>query len=174
MSKTVLLLRHAKAARGDPEQADFDRPLSKRGRRDAPALGAWMREHDLKPDLILCSDARRARETCEAVAEALAPAAPTLNERGLYMVNASALLHRLRRIADSVSCVLLVGHNPGLHELAAGLAEETATESPALARLREKFPTCALARLDFEGARWQELGPGKGRLSLLVTPADFD
>jgi phosphohistidine phosphatase len=67
--------------------------------------------------------------------------------------------------------VLLVGHNPGLHELALGLA--MAEESPELDRLREKFPTCALARIDFAVPRWQELGPGKGRLGLLVTPAEL-
>jgi phosphohistidine phosphatase len=171
MSKTVLVLRHAKAARDDPDRADFDRSLTKMGRRDAPAMGAWMRAHGLKPDLILCSDAKRAKETCEGIAEALAPSAPTLHERGLYMASASALLHRLRRLADSVSCVLLVGHNPGLQELAAALAGTE--DSPELDRLRQKFPTCALARLDFTAARWQDVAPGKGRLALLVTPADL-
>ena len=171
MSKTVLILRHAKAAREDPDLADFDRPLTKRGRREAPAMGAWMSDHGLRPDLVLCSEAKRARETCAAVTGALAGGAPTLHERGLYMASASALLHRLRRIGDSVSCVLLVGHNPGLHELAAALA--SADKSSELNRLRIKFPTCALARLDFAAARWQELATGTGRLALLVTPADL-
>ena len=134
MPKTVLLLRHAKSSRENPETADFDRPVTRRGRRDAPRMGKWMHEAGLKPDLVLCSDARRARETWTGLAETLGSAAPVLFERGLYMVSAKALRNRLRR----------------------------------------KFPTAALARLDFNLDDWRKLEPGSGRLALFVTPADLD
>jgi phosphohistidine phosphatase len=172
MTKTVLLLRHAKASREDPEMADFDRPLNPRGRRDAPRMGAWMRQSGLAPDLVLCSDARRARETWGGVAETLRSAAPVLFERGLYMASAKALCHRLQRIQGTVGTVLVIGHNPGIEEAARSLSERA---GEPLERLqREKFSTAALARIDFEIEEWGRLQPGHGRLSLFLKPDELD
>jgi phosphohistidine phosphatase len=170
MPKTVLLLRHAKSSREDPEMADFDRRLTGRGRRDAPRLGAWMRDAGLKPDLVLCSDAKRARETWAGLAETLSCAAPVLFERGLYMASAQALCRRLQRLPEAVGSVLVIGHNPGVEEAAQALADGA---GEPLERLRRKFPTAALARLDFEVADWARLEPGSGRLSEFVTPGDL-
>jgi phosphohistidine phosphatase len=168
MSKTVLLLRHAKASREDPEMADFDRPLNARGRQDAPRVGAWMRRSGLAPDLVLCSDAKRARETWAGVAETLRSGAPVLFERGLYMASAKALCHRLQRIQGTVGTVLVVGHNPGIEEAAQALARR---EGDALKHLqREKLPTAALVRLEFDISEWTQLQPGAGRLTLFKTP----
>ncbi len=171
MAKTLLLLRHAKSSRNDPDMADFDRPLAKRGRRDAPRIGRWMREAGLEPDLVLCSDAARTRETWSGLAESLHSAVPVLYERGLYMANAKALLHRLHRIAGDVGSVLVIAHNPGLEEAARALADG---KGEALKRLQRKFPTAALARLDFEIEDWGKLEPGSGRLGLFITPAELD
>ncbi len=171
MPKTLLLLRHAKSSREDPELADFDRPLSRRGRRDAPRMGEWMRKAGLKPDLILCSDAKRARDTWTELAEPLRSAAPVLFERGLYMATGKALLHRFQRLAGSIGSVLVIGHNPGLEEAAQTLADGT---GEALERLRQKFPTAALARLDFAIEDWRKLRPGSGRLALFLAPGDLD
>ena len=154
MGKTVLLLRHAKSSREDPELADFDRPLTGRGRRDAPRMGAWMREAGLKPDLVLCSDAKRARETWAGLAETLGSAAPVLFER-------------LQRLPGKVGSVLVIAHNPGLEEAAAALADGS---GEPMERLQRKFPTAALARLDFEIEDWSQLQPGSGRVSQFVTP----
>ncbi len=171
MPKTVLLLRHAKSSREDPEVADFDRPLTRRGQRDAPRLGKWMHETGHKPDLVLCSDAKRARETWAGLAETLQSAAPALFERGLYMANAKALIHRLHRLAGNVGSVLVIGHNPGLEDTARALADG---KGEALERMRRKFPTAALARLDFDLEDWRNLEPGSGRLSHFVTPTELD
>jgi phosphohistidine phosphatase len=172
MTKTVLLLRHAKASRDDPEMADFDRPLHKRGRRDAPRMGAWMRKSGLAPDLVLCSDAKRARETWAGVAETLRSAAPVLFERGLYMASAKAICHRLQRIQGTVGTVLVVGHNPGMEEAAKALAERG---GEPLERLqRDKLPTAGLVRLEFDIADWGQLQGGRGRLKLFKTAGDLD
>lgn len=171
MSKTVLLLRHAKAGREDPEMADFDRPLTERGRRDAPRVGAWMAQSGLAPDLVLCSDARRARETWAGIAETLRSGAPVLFERGLYMASAKALCHRLQRIQGTVGTVLVVGHNPGIEEAAQALARR---EGEPLDRLqRDKFPTAGLVRLEFDIANWGQLQAGAGRLTLFRTPEEL-
>lgn len=171
MPKTVLLLRHAKSSRDDLEVADFDRPLSRRGRRDAPRLGKWMHEAGHKPDLVLCSDAKRARETWAGLAETLQSAAPVLFERGLYMANAKALIHRLHRLAGGIASVLVIAHNPGLEEVAHALADG---KGETFERLQRKFPTAALARLDFDLEDWRKLEPGSGRLAHFVTPGDLD
>jgi phosphohistidine phosphatase len=169
--KTVLLFRHAKSSRDDPAAADFDRPLTKRGRHDAPRMGKWMHEAGIEPDLILCSDARRARETWNGLSQTLQSAAPVLFERGLYPASAKVLLNRLRRLAGNVNSVLVIGHNPALEEAAQALCDRN---GEAFERLRRKFPTAALARLDFKLDDWSKLEAGSGRLSLLVTPADLD
>jgi phosphohistidine phosphatase len=171
MGKTVLLLRHAKSSREDPELADFDRPLTGRGRRDAPRMGAWMHEAGLKPDLVLCSDAKRARETWAGLAETLRCAAPVLFERGLYMASAKALCRRLQRLPGKVGSVLVIAHNPGLEEAAQALADGS---GEPMERLQRKFPTAALARLDFEIEEWSQLQPGSGRMSQFVTPGALD
>ncbi|HXV23569.1 MAG TPA: histidine phosphatase family protein [Alphaproteobacteria bacterium] len=171
MAKTLLLLRHAKSSREDPEMADFDRPLTRRGRRDAPRMGEWMRKAGIKPDLILCSDARRARETWTELAQTLRSTAPVLFERALYMATSRALLHRLQRLAGSIGSVLVIGHNPGLEQTAQALANGT---GEALERLQQKFPTAALARLDFAIEDWNKLRPGSGRVALFVVPSDLD
>jgi len=171
-SKTVFLLRHAKSQRNDTDAADFDRPLSGRGRRDAPRMGAWMGRQGLQPDLVLCSDAVRARQTWEAAAPELHSTAPVLFERALYMASATALLNRLRRLPDTVRSVLLIGHNPGLETLAIALASPDG--SPELERMRTKFPTSALVRLDMALDHWRQLGPRAARLTLFAAPADLE
>lgn len=171
MSKTVLLLRHAKSSREDPEMADFDRPLAPRGRRDAPRMGRWMETAGIRPDLVLCSDARRARETWTALSGPLRCAAPVLYERGLYMASAKALCRRLQRLAGTVGSVLVIGHNPGLEEAGQVLGDGS---GEAFERLRSKFPTAALARLEFEIDDWSRLQPGTGRLATFITPGEIE
>src|SRR5262245_27489373 len=138
-TKTLYLLRHAKSDRSDADAADFDRPLAPRGRRDAPLLAAYMQDQGYHPALILCSPARRTRETLDLMQAALGPKIPTKFDRKLYLAMAEGLLLRLREVADKVPSVLLVGHNPGLERLAALLAGRG--DRDALARMREKYPT---------------------------------
>jgi len=159
--KTLYLLRHAKAA---PEASlgDARRPLAKRGRKAAKAMAEFLGKLDPAPELILCSTSLRTRETLELILPALAPPPAVTYEDGLYLAEASELLERLRKLRKDAQCVLLIGHNPGLHELAARLAADAG-------RLVEGFPTGALAALQLPGA-WAELQWQKARLMLYQTP----
>lgn len=153
--RRLVILRHAKSA-WPPELDDHDRPLAKRGRRDAPVAGQWLRGYGYVPDLVLCSTAVRARRTWELAAEALDARPPVVHDTELYHASAGELMDAVRRTAPETRTLLLVGHNPGLQELVLTLAAESVHEG--LARAREKFPTCAIAVLEWQG-RWASLGP---------------
>lgn len=164
------LLRHAKAARDDPGLDDHERPLAKRGRKDAPAMAAAMAEEGIRPDLVLVSTARRTRETWAAMAAAFDPRTEAAFEAGLYLAPAEDLFDRLRRLDDGRREVLLIGHNPGLQDLALRLA---APGDKAIAGLAEKFPTAALASLDLGPTGWRRLRPAGARLVRFLRPADL-
>jgi phosphohistidine phosphatase len=121
MSKRLYLLRHAKSSRKQPELADHERPLTGRGRRAASAIARHLREHDVTPELVLCSTARRARETLERLEPALGTAA-VRHEPQLYRASADVLLERLHSVPDDVASVMLIGHNPAIEQLALDLA----------------------------------------------------
>ncbi|PST17377.1 histidine phosphatase family protein [Mesorhizobium plurifarium] len=167
VTRRLMLLRHAKSAW--PEGvADHRRPLSERGRKAAPVVGAFMARRGLAPDLALVSTARRAQETWELVAGALPHEVAVRDAVGIYEVAATAILDVIRKIEPAVEKLLLVGHNPGMADLALLLAGRG--DEAALERLREKFPTAGLAVLDFDIERWSEMTPGTGRLVRFVTP----
>ena len=171
---TLSLLRHAKSSWDSPSLDDFDRPLAKRGQKAAPEIGAALAAMGLKPDLVLCSTALRARETLDLVLPKLASPAPqTIYEEALYMASPSTLLERVRsvppRIDDlAVHHVMLVGHNPGLEELAPMLIGGGATDD--ITRMAQKFPTAAAAIIAFDVDEWPMIGPGLGRLEHFLTP----
>lgn len=145
--KTLLILRHAKSSWGDPSLADHERPLNARGKRDAPRMGRLARDERLGPDLIISSDAVRARLTAEAMAEAIGYRRQILLDARLYHASPAEILAALRRaVQDDVSTVMIVGHNPGLEELVAQLTGEP-----------EDFPTAALARIDLPIDSWSDL-----------------
>lgn len=170
--KTLLLLRHAKSNWDDPVLADFDRPLATRGRKAAPSMGRELERRGWRPDAVLVSTAKRTRQTWDLVAAELW-AAPQPEFRGLlYDASAEQLLAELRQAPAAVKTLLLIGHNPGMEDLAQLLAGD-GSDAQALERLREKFPTAALARLRFEGA-WTDLGAGAARLSHCLRPKDLD
>ena len=167
---TLVILRHAKSSWNDPAEDDFDRPLNGRGRKAAPEAGEMLRGLKIAPDLVLCSPAKRTRETLElALPEIGAGKTPkiTYDER-LYLAAAPTLLECLRDTGRDAACVVLIGHNPGLHSLAVALA---GTGEPGLlAQVSEKFPTAALAVLAFDGNEWHKVTPGSGRLLAFWTP----
>ena len=170
---TLSLLRHAKSSWDDPALGDHERPLAKRGTRDAPRIGALMLAQGIVPDLILCSGALRARATLTLVSAQLDGARPQIvHDDALYLAEPSALLQRLGEIEPSMQHVLLVGHNPGMHALALELTG--AGERRELARLALGFPTAALGVLDFELSGWDTVAAGLGRLRLFVTPKLID
>jgi phosphohistidine phosphatase len=168
MKRRIYLLRHGKSSWSDPGRADRDRPLNARGRAAAERIGAWCAEAGVAPELVLCSAAARARETLALLLPHLKTPARIEVEDGLYLAAASELLARLRRVDAGIGSAMLIGHNPGLHELARLLAG--GGEAKALAKLETKFPTAALAELSFELKDWRALDAGKARLERLVLP----
>jgi phosphohistidine phosphatase len=163
--KHLFLLRHAKSSWDDPGLADRDRPLAPRGRRAAKAMGDHLRRKRIAPAVVLCSSARRAKETLELIAPSIGDDAAVLIEPELYSASAGDLLERLRRLPDTTDSALLVGHNPAIQELALRLAGD----SPRRAPIEHKYPTAALATLRFE-ASWSELDAGLVDLVDYVTP----
>lgn len=159
MTRRLYLLRHAKSSRDDPRLDDHERPLAPRGRKAARATACWIEEHGVRPDLVLCSSAARARATLDRVLPALGDPRVRV-EPGLYHASANDLLERVRALPDEAASVMLIGHNPGLQELARLLAPP----GPAT------FPTGALATLEAGVACWSALSAGGATLTALVLP----
>lgn len=163
------LWRHAKSSWADDTLDDHDRPLSKRGRRDAETMARHLAGRGGTPDLVLSSTAARARATLAPLLERLKPKRILL-DRDLYLAPGSALLEYLRNTDEDVGTALLVGHNPALHELALLLADP---ESPVeLPPPSGKFPTGALASFRFAPA-WGRLKPRTATLIAYVTPREL-
>lgn len=169
--RRIYLLRHAKSAWDEPDTGDHDRGLAPRGRQAAERMAAWCRAERIAPALVLCSTARRTRETLARLLPHLAGTARIEFEEGLYLAGADELLRRLRRVEDPLRSVMLIGHNPGMHELALTLAD--AGDPAALQRLRGKYPTGALAEIAFAAERWRDIAPGRGRLVRFVVPREL-
>jgi phosphohistidine phosphatase len=167
--RNLWLLRHAKSAWDDPALADRDRPLAPRGTRAAAAMAGYLATSDVRPQLVLCSGGLRARQTLAAVLPSLGGELEVRVEPGLYTFDAEILFQLLRRVADDVDAVLLVGHNPAFQDLALGLAGS----GPARDRTAEKLPTCALVTIELPDAPWASLIQGDGALTGLLTPRDL-
>ena len=165
---TLILLRHAKAELGSMTLPDDERALAPRGRKDAPRIGAFLTSAHLIPDLVLCSTAQRARETWALVAPALA-AVDMQFESQIYEASSVRLLAIVRRTPPPVSRLMLVGHNPGLEDLAHDLVQEG--DPTAMARLDRKFPTSGLAVLTWPHDTWAQITPRSARLATFTAPA---
>ncbi len=170
--RTLLLMRHAKSSWEQPDLADADRPLAPRGRKAAAAIARYLATNRLIPDLVLCSHAERVRETWQLMASVLGDDIACKTLRSLYLSASSRLLEPLRRVADDVRMLMLIGHNPGLGGLAVGLSGAGSRKN--LERMQSKFPTAGLAVIDFEIDRWADLAAGAGRLERFVRPKDLD
>ncbi|HYM33059.1 MAG TPA: histidine phosphatase family protein [Candidatus Cybelea sp.] len=170
--KTLYLLRHAKSAWDRPELDDHDRGLNARGRAACDALAKHMRRAGIKPALVLVSSARRAQETWSRIAAALQRPPPVREAADLYMAEIGDLLRILRDVDDRAASVMLVGHNPGLEELAHEIVGGGAQQ--ALKRMATKFPTGALATIELPAKRWRDVAGDEGRLTDFVTPASLE
>ena len=144
--KTVLILRHAKSSWSNPGLADIDRPLNKRGKRDAPRMGAWLDAQELIPDLILSSPARRARKTAQAVSEYSSYDGEIETVPDFYPGDPYTFIDTLMSIPDEYQSVMIVAHNPGLEELLYALSGESA-----------RMPTSALAQVELPLDSWRDL-----------------
>ncbi|HEY7299755.1 MAG TPA: histidine phosphatase family protein [Xanthobacteraceae bacterium] len=162
----LLLLRHAKSEKAEPSVNDRDRSLNPRGRVDAVRIGAYMAHHGLLPGAALVSPARRTRETFERVAEAWAAPCPVRYVDRLYNAGPDAIVAAIKEA--SALTLLVIGHNPGLHEAARLLIASGDVE--ARERLNEALPTSGLAAVDFPGQDWRKLHLRSGRLERFVTP----
>ncbi|MFT3730579.1 MAG: histidine phosphatase family protein [Hyphomicrobium sp.] len=166
---SLALLRHAKSSWDDANMDDFDRPLNDRGRAAAPLMGAALKELNFVPDLILCSSAKRTRQTLDLIAPFVKGAEVKFDDQ-LYLKSQETLFGSLKDIPTGVKRVLMIGHNPGMHSLALFL---TGTgDAKSISRLEDKFPTAALAVFSFEQASWRDLAPSSGRLEAFLTPRE--
>ena len=163
------LLRHAKSSWDDPTLDDHERPLAPRGRKAAALIAGWARENDVRPELVVCSSAVRARETLERVISELGGPEVRIDE-ALYGAGAEELLEHVRALPDEVEEAMLVGHNPGFGNLVLLLAEPGDLRE----RAEEKVPTGALATLEADIARWSDLEPGGARLVAFVLPRELN
>lgn len=170
--RRLVLMRHAKS--DWPDVPDHERPLAKRGRRDAPVVGRWLGESGYLPDAVICSTARRARETWALASPGLAVAAPgaapgaapeVRYEPRVYEATVLGLLMLVREFEPAWRTVLVVGHNPGLAELTVGLADPAAAQPAA-------FPTAFVAVLGLRGS-WAAASPGEASLLAFTIPAQL-
>lgn len=160
--KTLFLLRHAKSSWKDTTLPDFERPLNKRGRRAAPLIGKFMRRQKLKPELILCSPAERARQTVALVGEAANFKAELRYDERIYEASLMTLLLVVSEIDEGAEKVLLVGHNPGFEELLESLTGEV-----------HRMPTAALAHITLNIEHWVDAREQSGELVQLVKPKEL-
>jgi phosphohistidine phosphatase len=157
--KTLLLLRHAKSSWGDSSAPDFERPLAARGIADAPRIGHALQQRGPLPDLIMSSPALRATQTIEAVVKAAGlPVSPQFDQN-IYGASSAELLKIVRRLPDTSSRVMLVGHNPTFSELVSRLTDTS-----------QDMPTAALACVEFQIDRWADVEDGGGKLAWIITP----
>ncbi len=166
--KILTLLRHAKSDWDDPSQRDFDRPLNPRGRRAAAAMGAELLRLGLAFDQVVASPSRRTTETLERLGESYGPLPLAYDER-VYLASVPTLLRIVQAADDARDRLMIVGHNPGMEQLALGLSEHGALRDRAAA----KFHTGALAELRFDAASWREVGWGAGTLERFILPRDL-
>jgi len=166
----LMLLRHAKAARA-PQYDDFDRPLEERGREGASLMGKFIFAEAVKPEAALVSSACRTRETWDVIARYLGGIVPQYS-RALYLASPETILENIHSVGPEVRTLLVVGHNPGLALLAAALVGKG--DAAQISAMRSKFPTSALATIDFDVERWQDVGAGQGELISFMVPKTLE
>ena len=159
-TRRLMLLRHAKS--DWPDVPDHDRPLAKRGKHDAPLVGRWLRDHGYLPEVVICSDARRTRQTWKLVARELGGSPQVRFDPRAYAASELTLLYLARELPAACRSALMIGHNPDLSDLASSLVEPDGRGM--------SFPTAAVAVLEFDGD-WPSLAPGRARLLAFTTPA---
>jgi phosphohistidine phosphatase len=168
----LFLFRHAKSSWTDPGLDDHDRPLNPRGQKAAPLIGRFLRAQKLVPDLVLCSPARRARETWKLASGELGSAPRLVMDEALYdFGNGGRILDAVRTRADTAKSIMVVGHNPSIERLAQRLIGKG--DAKLRKRLAEKYPTGALAVISFDTNDWNAIEDGKGTLAAFTRPRDL-
>lgn len=170
--RRLILMRHAKAEPSTPGMADRARALTQRGSKDAAKIGAYMGSHALVPDRVLISPALRTQQTWKLTAPALRPQPEAAPADALYDATAHAIFGLIQEAPAAARTLLVIGHNPGLHEVALMLMASGDIDTRE--RLREGLPTSGLAVLDFAFDDWRKLHPQSGRLERFVSPKWLD
>ena len=170
--KTLTLLRHAKSAWDDPVERDFDRPLNGKGRRAAARMGRWMKDEGLAFDAVIASPALRVRQTIEGIEDGFGQPLKASFDSRIYMASAVTLLDIVHGIDDVCERLLMIGHNPGMEDLVLLLVPET--PGGPRSEVEMKYPTAAIAELNFDGARWADLDERTASLARFTRPRDLD
>ena len=165
----LFLLRHAKSSWDDVSADDFDRPLNARGRAAAPVMGSHIAAHGLTPEKILCSSARRARETLAALLPHLDEDIDVRLTRELYLAGEDRMIDQIRAHGGTATKLLVIGHDPGIRDTALALLGDGA--SPIHDAIAAKFPTAALLVIDFPAVKWVDIEPATGRAVAFLRPA---
>jgi phosphohistidine phosphatase len=168
--RTLYVLRHAKSDWGDASLRDFDRPLNGRGRKSAKAMGRELRERGLTPDLVLLSPSARTTETLARVEEGFGASFEKVEESSIYLAENEALVALIRNAPAKSERLMIVGHNPGMHELVLLLANgprDLREEAAA------KFPTGAMAEISFDVGDWSDVTPGSGFIRSFLKPREL-
>lgn len=168
LPRRLVLLRHAKSSWDADAARDIDRPLAPRGEAAAPEVGRLLAERDLWPEWVLCSPAKRTRQTWKRVSRAVEIPPVVAYDPALYLASARTILARVKETPARITTVMVVGHNPGLQELAADLAARA--DGEVAAAIAAKFPTAAVLALAFDDVAWGELDGAAGRLLAWRTP----
>jgi phosphohistidine phosphatase len=173
--RRLLLLRHAKAVPASSGIEDHERELLPRGRDDAPAIGRYMASNAYVPDLIFCSTARRTVETADLLTAQFSAPRQIEYVEELYLAEPGAIFAVILGAPERVKTLMVIGHNPGIEHLATMLAREPVKrkERSRFDLIEEKFPTAALAVLDFDVSRWRDVVPGTGALTDFIRPRDL-
>ena len=160
--KTLYVIRHAKSSWDDPFQKDFDRPLNKRGKTDAPRMGKRLKEKELAPDLLLSSPAERALSTCLIIAEKIGYDPRNVHtDKRLYHASEDQLLSVVHGLNDANDEVMIFAHNPGLTDFVNKLSDEPVTNN---------IPTCGVVALKFPGGSWKTIAWKKGEMVFFDYP----
>ena len=170
--KRLTILRHAKSSWDNPGLEDFNRPLNNRGWKAARAMGRELDKKNAKFDLIIASPAARVRETIDGLKEKLKLNVEIRFEPRMYAATRKMLLEIVHEIEERVHSPLLVGHNPGLQQF---LVEITHDDPKKLRRrIKSKFPTGALAAIEFPARRWEDIKDGSGEIAELILSKELD
>ncbi|TVV69750.1 SixA phosphatase family protein, partial [Sphingomonas solaris] len=170
--KKLTLLRHAKSGWDEPVARDFDRPLSDRGRQGARRMGRYMREEGLEYDHLVASPAVRVVDTLDELWEGYGRSISAVLDRRIYLASCVTLLDVIHDAPDSAGHILLSGHNPGMEDMILMLVPDVG--DPLRDSVEEKYPTAALAEMEFDIDRWADMKPRTGRLTRFVRPRDLD
>ncbi len=172
--KTLYLMRHGKSDWGNPALSDYDRPLNERGIRASSTIARYIKDSLPLPDIVLCSPAVRAEQTLRFLEGTWRCAVETLWLENLYLAAPAGMLKLIRAHApDNKNVVMVIGHNPGMEQLAGQLASPD-SDPGAMVSLRSKYPTAALAVFEWPESDWEDVAPGTGKLTRFVKPRDLD